>query len=174
MRPGREEPAEPARHAEPVAEAPMVPASRARVTRGKPPLTISLDEALVAAENRSAAAVTVGDARWVFAARVATALEGGRSAVLAPERRERLITTARHLGLRPFDANLIVAIVQDTARTTGAPLGPATAERLELVQPADARSGKGPSPVGAWIYPALASLTLAAALFVVLLAWLNS
>ena len=32
------------------------------------------------------------------------------------ERRVRVMQTARRLGLRPFDANLIIAIVQDQAR----------------------------------------------------------
>ncbi len=176
--PGREETPGAPEAREP--EASPAPASRPSVrTETKPPrrspgpapLSISMDEARVAAENRSAAAIAPGDARWVFAARVATALDGGRAAVLAPEKRERLIASARGLGLRPFDANLIVAIVQDTARTTGAPLGPAAAERLELVTPA-AR----PRPQAdrlAWLYPALASLTLGVALFAILLAWLN-
>ncbi|HHN78372.1 MAG TPA: hypothetical protein ENK11_06855 [Phycisphaerales bacterium] len=56
------------------------------------------------------------DPRWVFAARVASQLEGGQAAVLRPERRERLVKTARLLGLRPFDAALVIALVQDAAR----------------------------------------------------------
>lgn len=56
------------------------------------------------------------DPRWVFAARVASQLEGGHAAVLRPERRERLVKTARLLGLRPFDAALVIALVQDAAR----------------------------------------------------------
>ena len=37
-------------------------------------------------------------------------------AVLPFERREGLMALAQRLGLRPFDANLIVAVVQDRAR----------------------------------------------------------
>jgi len=157
------------------ADAPAPRETRAPHRPGPKPgqtVSITIDEARIASENRAAAALTPADARWVFAARVATSLEGGRAAVLSPERRERLIAGARTLGLRPFDANLIVAIVQDTARTTGAPLGPAAAERLELVQPAIAPSDR--APAAAWLYPALTSLTLAVALLAILLAWLNN
>jgi hypothetical protein len=48
-----------------------------------------------------------------FATSIARALEG---AILAPERREALIQEARSLGLREFDANLVIAVVQDRAR----------------------------------------------------------
>ena len=54
-----------------------------------------------------------GDPRWVLAARVADKLEG---TLLRPEHRERLIRLGRMLGLTPFDANLVIAIVQDQAR----------------------------------------------------------
>jgi len=71
----------------------------------------------VADENRSAAAgaaVIASDPRWVFAARAHTALEaGGR---LNPARREDLIAFARRRGIRPFDAHMILALVQDRAR----------------------------------------------------------
>jgi len=53
------------------------------------------------------------DPRWVLAVRTADQLEG---AILRPEKRERLIRLARTMGLTPFDANLIIAIVQDQAR----------------------------------------------------------
>jgi len=53
------------------------------------------------------------DPRWVLAVRTAESLEG---AMLRPERRERLLRIARLMGLTPFDANIIIAIVQDQAR----------------------------------------------------------
>ena len=53
------------------------------------------------------------DPRWVLAVRVAEALEGP---ILRPEKRERLLRLARVMGLRSFDANLVIAIVQDQAR----------------------------------------------------------
>lgn len=53
------------------------------------------------------------DPRWVLAVRVGQELEG---TLLRPERREKLIQMGKLLGLSPFDANLIIAIVQDQAR----------------------------------------------------------
>ncbi len=53
------------------------------------------------------------DPRWVLAVHAAEALEG---ALLAPEKRERLLLLGRALGLTPFDANLVIAVVQDQAR----------------------------------------------------------
>lgn len=53
------------------------------------------------------------DPRWVLAARTAEVMEG---AVLPPQRRERLIRLGGVLGLSVFDANLVIAIVQDQAR----------------------------------------------------------
>ena len=35
---------------------------------------------------------------------------------LTPERRARVMRTAEQLGIRPFDANMIIAVVQDHAR----------------------------------------------------------
>ena len=67
-------------------------------------------------ENRAAAgnpALDPTDPRWVLAVRTAAALQG---TALTPERRERVMRTARQIGLRPFDASLIIAIVQDHAR----------------------------------------------------------
>ena len=90
----------------------------------------------VARANRQAATIDAVDARWVFACRVATSIEGGRAAILRPEARDRLLTQASRLGLRQFDANLIIAIVQDSARCGQEPLGLPTAERVPLVRPA--------------------------------------
>jgi hypothetical protein len=53
------------------------------------------------------------DPRWVLAVRTAEQLQG---AVLPPERREKLIRLGKSMGLTAFDANLIVAIMQDQAR----------------------------------------------------------
>jgi hypothetical protein len=35
---------------------------------------------------------------------------------LTPERREQLLKAGKTLGLRPFESNLVIAIVQDQAR----------------------------------------------------------
>jgi hypothetical protein len=53
------------------------------------------------------------DPRWVLATRTAEQLEGD---VLRAESRAALIRLGRLMGLSIFDANLIVAIVQDQAR----------------------------------------------------------
>lgn len=120
----------------------------------------------VAAENQAAAAMPATDARWVMAVRVSEALEGGRAAVLRPRARSNLLTTARVLGLRPFDANLVIAIVQDAARRGESPLGFETADRLAMVAP--------PPPASAgragWL---LAALVLGVAWAGVLVAWLS-
>lgn len=70
----------------------------------------------VAEENTRAAGLSPDDIRLLMALRVADALEGGRAAILRPERRRELVGNAQTMGLRPFDANLIIAIVQDGAR----------------------------------------------------------
>jgi len=70
----------------------------------------------IARENREAAAMQRDDARLVFAQRVAANLEGGKAAILRPEVRQRLLTESASMGLRPFDANLIIAVAQDAAQ----------------------------------------------------------
>ena len=53
------------------------------------------------------------DPRWVLALRTAEQLEG---TILTVEKRERLLRVGTALGLTLFDANLVLAIVQDQAR----------------------------------------------------------
>jgi len=69
-------------------------------------------EEAVARENRFAAA-TPFDAHGVLAARTVEQLQGD---VLTPERRQQLSRLAGRIGVRPFDANLVIAVVQDRAR----------------------------------------------------------
>lgn len=73
------------------------------------------------------------DARWVLASRVQDSLEGGRAGVLRPESRSRMIELGRRLGLRPFDINLIIAIVQDHARCAASEPRAEMLNRLALV-----------------------------------------
>ncbi|MCW5756046.1 MAG: hypothetical protein KIT54_02300 [Phycisphaeraceae bacterium] len=101
-----------------------------------PGLGVDPRELEVARMNRRAASLDAADARWVLACRVAVSLEGGRAAILRPEARDRLLVQADRMGLRAFDANLIIAIVQDSARCGLEPLGLPTAERVPLVRPA--------------------------------------
>ncbi|MFG0252816.1 MAG: hypothetical protein ACF8NJ_08090 [Phycisphaerales bacterium JB038] len=92
----------------------------------------------IARENQAAARTELdpADPRWVLAVRVAQALEGAQ---LRPERREKLLKLATHLGLRAFDANLVIALVQDRARrgelemTLGAGLTRDMAHDLKLI-----------------------------------------
>ena len=70
----------------------------------------------VALENRLAAGTPRLDHRdpcWQLVSEVTVALEG---AILPPERRHHLLARANRLGLRAFDANLVIALVQDRAR----------------------------------------------------------
>jgi hypothetical protein len=87
---------------------------------------------VVAQENKSAARnhdLQPNDPRWVLAVQTAAQLEGDR---LSPEARKRIERTAKLLGVRTFDASVIMAIVQDHARRRQ-PLS-ASAEMISLVQ----------------------------------------
>lgn len=96
----------------------------------------------VAAENRFAAGISHEDARWALAVRTSAMLDGGKAAVLTPERRRNLVRLATQMGLREFDANLVIAIVQDGARTGEGALGLGVEQRLALVkEPAQASRG---------------------------------
>jgi len=88
----------------------------------------------VARENEGAAGVSATDARWVFAVQVARSIEGGRAAVLPPERRQKLVAMAGGMGLRPFDANLIIAVVQDGVRAGEGGLSREVESRLAFVR----------------------------------------
>ncbi len=97
-------------------------------------------EGLVATENQAAAGLSALDPRWIFAVQVAKCLDGGRAAILRPEVRQKLVASATRLGLRPFDANLVIAVVQDGARTGDGPLSHETEGRLRLVRPVQSRA----------------------------------
>lgn len=117
----------------------------------------------VAQENQRSASLTVQDARWAFAVRVASSIEGGKAGIMRPEVRTRLLTQAGHLGLRPFDANLIIAIVQDSARTGGNGLDEHAANRLKLI--------RGPQEVvraARWPF----ALAMVSSMIALVLAWL--
>lgn len=91
----------------------------------------------VATENQAAAGLSALDPRWIFAVQVAKNIEGGRAAILIPERRHKLLIIATSLGLRPFDANLVIAVVQDGARSGEGSLSNEAEDRLKLIRPAD-------------------------------------
>lgn len=80
------------------------------------------------------------DPRWVLAQRAAETMEGQ---VLRPEKRERLVRLGKVMGLSPFDAHMVLAIVQDQARR-GIPAESCPAagiQQLALIAPPDHRSG---------------------------------
>jgi hypothetical protein len=115
----------------------------------------------VANENRAAAAnrsLTPADPRWVLAARAYAQLQG---ATMTYDRRQRVMRTARRLGLRPFDANLIIAIVQDQARR-GKGL-PDAAGNIAMIQKPATRSARW-----TWVrWAAAAACALAANAFLI-------
>lgn len=145
------------------------------------PVPAAAPPATVASGARAPSAVSSGslsptDPRWVLAVRVAYSLEGGRAAVLRPSNRRHLRQLAGYLGLRPFDANLIIAIVQDAARTGDVSsarlrLGKEVADRLELIRGPLADAGtRAESP---WRLLVMAA-SLAAVLVVVAIRWVTS
>jgi len=134
-------------------------ASPGRGTVLRAPSKLEKHEERVARENRSAAGLSALDSRWVLAVQTVRELQGGRAAIITPEGRRRLMLVGNRLGLRPFDMNLVIAIVQDGARCGEDPLGASATDRLRLVAP-DAEFADVP----AW--PAGPSWGLAAAMVI--------
>ena len=58
------------------------------------------------------------DPRWVLALRTVEAMEG---CIIRPEDRDKLIKMGKSFGLTSFDANLVIAILQDQARRGNLP-----------------------------------------------------
>lgn len=87
----------------------------------------------VEAENK-AASLSALDPRWALAVRTNSMLQGGRAAVLPPESRRFLVGLGKDINLRAFDANLVIAIVQDAARAGYDPLGAEARLRLKMVR----------------------------------------
>ncbi len=58
------------------------------------------------------------DPRWLVAIETSSQLSGS---LLTFERRRKVLAFAQKMGVRPFDANLIIAAVQDRARRGEAP-----------------------------------------------------
>jgi hypothetical protein len=103
------------------------------------------------------------DPRWVLAMQTQARLQG---AVLSPERRDELMKSGRKMGLRPFEANLVIAIVQDRARSGGRTERSAT--MLSLVRGTEAQA----QPIAPAVWPKwFAALAAAAAVAAVLIRW---
>ncbi len=99
-------------------------------------------------ENHAAAtnsSLDPTDPRWVLAVRAYSQLQGSS---LTPTRRQRLIKTVGGMGVRQFDANLIIAIVQDHARR-GRELGDA-AGTVALLEPPQQRRGRDEQATLRW------------------------
>jgi len=131
----------------------------------------------IAAENTAAANLPADDARLVMAARVAGSLDGGRAAILTPDKRRKLVAMGTNLGLRSFDTNLIIAIVQDGARRGEMFTGASTDADRQRQASVLAMVGSPRRDVGAtariWLAPA-AGAVLAAAFTIALIRWLLS
>jgi hypothetical protein len=99
----------------------------------------------VVKENRLSAhgSLTPDDPALKLAAQVRNQLQGP---VLSPERRERVLKIANKLGMRPFEASLIIAIEQDRARTPGPGTAPAPGTSSGKSAPALAPLSAAPSP----------------------------
>ena len=127
----------------------------------------------IARENRAASRLSDDDARAILAARVREQLEGGRVALLPPERRRDLVTTATRMGLRPFDANLVIAIVQDATRR-GEPLDDArTTGRLKMVPSTGTRAEKARRRHREFTWAIGVTIVIAFALTVLAIRWIT-
>lgn len=71
------------------------------------------------AQDVPAPSLTATDPRWVLAVKTADVMQGP---ILPLEQRDRLIRLGKSMGLTAFDANLVLAIVQDQARRGHEPL----------------------------------------------------
>lgn len=127
------------------------------------------------AAGRAGAAPGVGkdDALHILALRTSECLDGGRAAILRPERRRRLLRIAHILGVGQFDANLVFAIVQDNARR-GLPDSVATTDpRLDVLGPRT-RPGSATPSAARWIVPqVVGALALALLMLLAMIRWLG-
>jgi len=128
-----------------------------RIGAGAKELPDPARSARIGAENHES---SVAAAREGFALLVSTQLQGGPAAILTPERRRRLVAGACRGGLTPFDANLVIAMVQHDSRLGG--LSPDTHRLPE----AGAKRN-----IGVW-QPAVLAAAIGVAIFLLLRRWL--
>ncbi|MGQ0627390.1 MAG: hypothetical protein ACT4PL_04725 [Phycisphaerales bacterium] len=122
----------------------------------------------VAGENVAASALPYNDARWVMAVRTAQMAEGGRAAIIPPRSRRALLRQAKSIGIRAFDAHLIIAIVQDAIRSGRGALSRESQASLAMVAPA------GPVTEPAFPWPlVVASLFMGFIIFSTVAEWIT-
>jgi len=120
----------------------------------------------VAFENITASTLAPTDVRSIFATTVASSLEGGRAAILTPVRRRELVAAAVDMGLRPFDANLAIAVVQDAARSGERLSSPSVIGGLRLLRAPEPPSRAAGRLLGL-------AIAIAAAVVAILVAWFS-
>lgn len=137
------------------------------VLRGRPGVLRArklavVEEMLRARESTRQNTMDLADPRWAIACATRDALQGS---VLTYENRRKVMLLAQRVGIRPFDANLIVAIVQDRARR-GEPIECA-ADALSVIPKPAARPGRA---AAAWMWAA--AILVAILVDAVLIGWL--
>jgi len=123
---------------------------------------------LVAPCKRDQSAPILASPQWAVAVRAWTLLQG---TMLTPQRRRDVLDLAKLLRVRPFEANLIIALVQDHARRNGT-----LAELNETVMaiPVAQKKPDTTTPRGsAAAVRMIVAGTAAVAFFMLLARWLN-
>lgn len=111
-----------------------------------------------------ASTIDARDPRWILAMQTKSRLQG---ATLTPDRRDQLMRSGRTLGLRPFETNLIIAIVQDQARR-----GDMKQDAPPLLSLVGTNSPNA-APANPAVWPKwFAAIAAAAAVVAVLIRWL--
>ncbi len=105
------------------------------------------------------------DPRWILAMQTQSRLQGS---VLVPELRDQLLRNGAKLGLRPFESNLVIAIIQDRARAGNSARSPVPL--LSLVGHSIQNHSKKTITWPKW----LAAFAAATAMAAVLIRWLGS
>ncbi len=112
-------------------------------------------------------AVSADDPRWVLATKTRQELQGP---AINPDKRAKLLSLATKLGIRAFDANLVIAIVQDEARRGELPLSvtapaPKLLDRLTIIPPVKKQPHNQ-----SWIWMAITVVTTIALAAIIFLA----
>jgi hypothetical protein len=126
----------------------------------------------IAAENHLAGGMPVLEGvNGAFVHDVVKALEGGRAAILRPHRRKALVAGAVDRGLRPFQAHLLVAGVQEAVRAGEIVLPEGQMQPVEQSLPLEEakRGTKMAGSVRGLIAQAVFVLAIAGTIFTVLL-----